>query len=968
MIRSTFAGFNMAALAISASQRALDVTGQNLSNIHTTGYTRQRLDQVSLNPVASGISSSSYDAKVGQGVMMTGVSQIRDPFLDIQYRNQLTKVGTADAEDAILSQIGQIFDETDKEAIAYQFQQIISQLQNLADPENTGTNSADTIVRSACEILLNTVHQNGTKIQEVYDELKTKMDETIVPEINEYLRDIAELNESIRNTQILGNPALELQDDRNELIDALATYFPIEVSYEKLNLGGGDSVDILNINLKLSDGSKINLIHDDEYGQVGITKDENGDIVEPIDFFVKESGSNGKTYGGGLDNLKTALPEEMNSYITDIVNLNNNIKKYFDRITEVDAGIGQEQGTINGYLANIASYNNQIYQEKQNANPDNAKIRNLERQRTYALEKLKDYFPKNSLSSEINKDTGMLSLAVTANDGTKLDLISTKEVTGADPISQAGSVSLNVASDNRIMMAVTSTPDGAGAVKTTTLRSGGALYELESQRRDLVKAANKAQTERNEKVNGLNSYLPAGTIDAPVIDPVTGYMSLTANGGTINIIDANNVPGTITLDVQQDTDGNVTATAKIGATTLGDVPAEEIDRMMEVTGEKLADGVIKADLDMLNKAEIFDKYTDPADPTKSKDATDTKGIQYYKNMLDTFIDQFAKTMNELNKTAEQRQVTQLAYDEKGDPIMVADPDDPTKQIQLEVPVSDVVYETEQVQKTDENGKPVTDVNGEPVMETVYKYETQPKLDGSNNPVLDDDGNPVMEPVMEPLQQQVMVDGKPVFNADGTPKMETVLEGGNPVMVPKKIPVMENGAVKMEPRMETVAGSKENPLFATTDGSDRFTASNIKISDDWMNGIVQIQTKRDDLGGGNSSDNWNVERMIDALSSTVFEFKSPDGDTVFKGTLYECYTNIQGTQSIERKATSQILDTHTTVLNQIADNKDSVSGVWMDEEVMSLMKYTQSYNAACRLMTTMDEVLDKLINNTGVVGR
>ncbi len=156
MIRSTFAGFNMASLALSASQRALDVTGQNLSNIHTQGYTRQRLDQVSLNPVGNSISSSAYDAKVGQGVMMTGVSQIRDPFLDIQYRNQLPKVGTASAEDAILSQIGQIFDETDKEAIAYQFQQIITQLQNLADPQNTGTNSADSVVRSACEILLNT--------------------------------------------------------------------------------------------------------------------------------------------------------------------------------------------------------------------------------------------------------------------------------------------------------------------------------------------------------------------------------------------------------------------------------------------------------------------------------------------------------------------------------------------------------------------------------------------------------------------------------------------------------------------------------------------------------------------------------------------------------------------------------------------------------------------------------------------
>lgn len=955
MIRSTFAGFNMASLAISASQRALDVTGQNLSNTNTVGYTRQRLDQVSLNPVASGISSSSYDAKVGQGVLMTGVSQIRDPFLDIQYRNQLTKVGTANAEDSVLAQIGQIFDETDKEAIAFQFQQIISQLQNLADPENTGTNSADTIVRSACEILLNTIHQNGTKIQEVYDELKTKMDETIIPEINEYLRDIAELDRSIRNTQILGNPALELQDSRNELIDALATYFPIEVSYEKMNVGGGDTVDILNINLKLSDGTKINLIHDDEYGQVGITKDEDGNIVEPIDFYVKESGANGKTYGGGLDNLKTALPAEINSYITDIVNLNNEVKTYLDIIAEVDGNIQAEGDVINGYIKDVADINNQIYLEMQNTPPDRTLISSLERKRAATMEKLGVYFPKNSLSSTIDATTGMMSVTATATDGTVLDLISTNQVAGGNPVSQAGSISLSVDdATNRIMMTTTAT-DGT----TADIRSGAGLAELQTRRANLVKAVENAEAERAEKLEGLESYLPAGTIDPPVIDPDTGYMSLTANGGAVSIIDANNVASEVTVDVQQDTDGNVTVNAMVGTTDLGEVPSEEVERMLEVVGEKIAEGVIKADLDMLNKAEIFDKNTE-----LGTDATDTKGIQYYKNMLDTFVDQFAKTMNELNKTAEQKQVTQLAYDANGDPILDANGE------QLEVPVFDTVYETEQVQKTDENGKPVTDVNGEPVMETVYKYAMVQKTDDAGDPVFDDDGNPVMVVDTEPLQQQaVTADGKPIFNPDGTPVMENVLDDdGNLVMVPKKIPVMENGAVKTEPRMETVAGATENPLFATTDGSDRFTAANIKISDDWMNGVVQIQTKRDDLGEGNSSDNWNVERMIDALSSTIFEFKSPDGETVFKGTLYECYTNIQGTQAIERKATSQILDTHTTVLNQIADDKDSVSGVWMDEEVMSLMKYTQSYNAACRLMTTMDEVLDRLINNTGVCGR
>lgn len=948
MIRSTFAGFNMASLALSASQRALDVTGQNLSNIHTQGYTRQRLDQVSLNPVGNSISSSAYDAKVGQGVMMTGVSQIRDPFLDIQYRNQLPKVGTASAEDAILSQIGQIFDETDKEAIAYQFQQIITQLQNLADPQNTGTNSADSVVRSACEILLNTIHQNGTKIQEVYDELMTKMDETVIPEINGYLRDIAELDKSIRNSQVLGNPALELQDERNELIDALSTYFPIEASYEKKNMGGGIYVDILNINLKLSDGRKINLVHDDEYGEVGITKDADGKIVEPVDLFIKESGENGKTYGGGVDNLEKALPAELNSFVSDIVNLNNDIKKYIDKIADVDAKIADQEGVINGYLQDVADLNNQIALEKQNANPDVAKIRSLERKRANTMDKLGEYFPKNCLQATTDKATGIMSVTAKTGTNTSLNLISTD----AGGISQAGSVSLSTAADNRIMMAVTSTADGTGATETADIRSGFALYDLEKQRMDLTNGLNKAIAEREEKVKGLEGYFPAGTIDTPVIDPVTGYMSITANGQTL--IDANNVASEITTVVNRDADGKLTppVTAQVGGVNIGDIPQDEVDRMLETMIESISEGIVKGDLNMLNKAEIFDKNA-----ALNTDATDTKGIQYYQKMLDAFVDQFAKTMNELNKTAVEKPVKGLVFDIAGNPVM-----DPATGKQQEVDLFDIVYETQQVEKKDADGNVIKDVNGNPVMETVYVYETQEVPDGN--------GGTKTETVMVDKQEQKKdKDGNLMYDANGDPMMETVIgDDGNPVQVPKLKPVMENGAVKKEQRTEIVAGEKENPLFSTTDGSDTFTAANIKISDGWMNGDIHVQTKNDIISEGNSSDNWNVDRMIDALSTTVFNFTTPDGDKVFSGTLYECYTNIQGVQSVERKATSQILNTHTTVMNQIADEKDSVSGVWMDEEVMGLMKYTQAYNAASRLMTTMDEILERLITQTGVCGR
>ena len=51
-----------------------------------------------------------------------------------------------------------------------------------------------------------------------------------------------------------------------------------------------------------------------------------------------------------------------------------------------------------------------------------------------------------------------------------------------------------------------------------------------------------------------------------------------------------------------------------------------------------------------------------------------------------------------------------------------------------------------------------------------------------------------------------------------------------------------------------------------------------------------------------------------------------------------------------------------------DSRDEVSGVVMDEEVANMMLYQKSLQAASRLMTTLDEALDVLINRTGLVGR
>ncbi len=272
MIRSTFAGFTTAQHALLANQRAIDVAGQNLSNQHTIGYTRQRLDLASITPTGPSPTNSPYDSKVGQGVLMTGVIQIRDPYLDIQYRSQIAKVGTVDAMDAVMEEIGNIFDEIDSTAIRAAYNDVVSQLTALANPQNASSQNLDALVRSSFEVLINLVHQNASELSELEEETADKLETSLIPNINTALEEIAILNESIKNTQIQGSPALELQDQRNQLLDDLATYFPIDVTYIE-DTSPGVSVQLLQVTFTDADGVEHTLIHDDEIGNVAFGQD-----------------------------------------------------------------------------------------------------------------------------------------------------------------------------------------------------------------------------------------------------------------------------------------------------------------------------------------------------------------------------------------------------------------------------------------------------------------------------------------------------------------------------------------------------------------------------------------------------------------------------------------------------------------------------------------------------------------------
>ncbi len=290
-MRSTFGSFTTAQLGMAASQKALDVTGQNIANINTTGYTRQRLDIASMN-----LKYVPGRANVGYGVEMTGVSQLRDPFLDLQYRNQMSSLGTTDARAAGLERLQNVFDETQTDGIRAALRDINSALDKLSS--EVGNQEFDTMVKSEMQNLVNLFHQSQTSLKEIREDVTSSLKDVDIVQLNKTLENIARLNTQIKNSNALGNPALELQDERNNLLDELSTYLPIKTEYTQKMIGEGLSIEVLNVSFIAEDGKKYALISDGSYGSFSV--ETQGDQSE---LFITDANT------GGYENLTSVIGE-----------------------------------------------------------------------------------------------------------------------------------------------------------------------------------------------------------------------------------------------------------------------------------------------------------------------------------------------------------------------------------------------------------------------------------------------------------------------------------------------------------------------------------------------------------------------------------------------------------------------------------------------------------------------------------
>ena len=120
---------------------------------------------------------------------------------------------------------------------------------------------------------------------------------------------------------------------------------------------------------------------------------------------------------------------------------------------------------------------------------------------------------------------------------------------------------------------------------------------------------------------------------------------------------------------------------------------------------------------------------------------------------------------------------------------------------------------------------------------------------------------------------------------------------------------------------------------------------------------------------NSSLADNITHMIEQYDAKLDYYArdvQPDAEvekSMFHGDFEEVFLGISASLGLDTYSTQGRVDSYELLTLNLENDRQSVSGVDLNEEATSMMQFSKSYSAACKLLTTLDSMLDKLINGT-----
>jgi flagellar hook-associated protein FlgK len=215
---SDFAGLRIALSSLYAQRRGMEITGHNVANANTAGYTRQRVDLQAI-PGAIGGAFATWDGG-GQGVRVAEFVRYRDAFLEIRAALEHGAEAHLSQLRAALDQLESLFDEPGDLGIQRAMTELWSGFDDVANRPGDGAARQQLLERAGT--LATTINHSANEISAFRASVIGQLDATVT-EVNTMAGTVAQLNDAIKRAITGGSNANDLLDQRDLLVEQLAT-------------------------------------------------------------------------------------------------------------------------------------------------------------------------------------------------------------------------------------------------------------------------------------------------------------------------------------------------------------------------------------------------------------------------------------------------------------------------------------------------------------------------------------------------------------------------------------------------------------------------------------------------------------------------------------------------------------------------------------------------------------------------
>ncbi len=346
MTANIFSVLNTAKLGLQTNQTAIEITGHNIANVQTEGFSRQEVTLEVNRPRRVGL------AFLGTGVRATNVTREFDQFLFNQILGESSTLGNFDIRNTFFQRLETIINESSGVSLNAAMSDFFLAFDDLAsNPTNLAARSA---VLSAAGTLTTVFNQLGSSLLQQ----RMNLDDAVtaeVTEINSMLDEISELNRSIIKLENGNTPANDLRDQRDLLVKQLSEKIDVQLidtndSNTTLALAGGTPLVVGTTVFQLSTtanpdnrGFRDILVDNGSGGTVNVTAEiQGGEMRGLLDMRDVET----RGLIDQLDRLAAGLMEEVNRVHLQGVGLDGSSGNlFFDTLTPTVVVGSQNMGT-----------------------------------------------------------------------------------------------------------------------------------------------------------------------------------------------------------------------------------------------------------------------------------------------------------------------------------------------------------------------------------------------------------------------------------------------------------------------------------------------------------------------------------------------------------------------------------------------------------------------------------------------